>query len=50
VRRQSVEPFAPEGDLAGSQGQKAHNALDRRRLAGTVAADQADDLVCANSE
>ena len=39
-----TEILAIEADRAGAQGQQAHDRLHRRRLAGAVAAEQAEDL------
>jgi len=50
VRRQPIEALAAEHDLAGPHRQEAHDALDGCRLAGAVAADEADDLVGADAE
>ena len=44
LRRAARDALAPEGDLAGGGGQHARHQVEDRALAGTVGADQRDDL------
>jgi hypothetical protein len=50
VRRQPTQILATKVDIAAPQGQEAHDALDRRGLAGAIATNQADDLVSPDIE
>jgi hypothetical protein len=50
VRRQPGQVLVVEGDLARAEWQEAHDAFDRRGLAGAVAADQAHHLLLADAE
>src|SRR5437763_580437 len=50
VRRHPCDSLLVEHDRAASHRQESHDALDRRRLAGAVAADQVHDLLLADIE
>jgi hypothetical protein len=47
VRRQMVDARTFEGDLALARWHQPHDRLERRRLAGAVAAEQRHDLAGA---
>ena len=50
VRRQAVDPLAGEPDLAGRRPQVLRDAVEHRRLAGAVRADDAVDAVLGDCE
>src|SRR5918996_904899 len=50
MRRQPGERAAAEADPAVARGEESRDEAEARRLAGTVGADQADDLVLADGE
>ena len=50
VGGQGVEAGGVEADLAGGDADEAHDRLQRRRLAGAVAAHQAEDLAGVDGE